>query len=190
MEFDIGKYTSNAEYRLKQVPKEGRIAYAAWCAQGLVDESLPFLSTYLQFDDLEILLEALTVIWRASTGEQIAADIHERVQSKCAYFFWIDVGFSANEIEENFAAIQALDSVMLALDVCKTGSAHNAAMAAECWINVLDRQISYELNTRNYIEVVFQHPRMTSEIARQQKMLDCLEEKGGLGQNEKRLFRG
>lgn len=190
MEFDIVKYTNNAEYRLTQISIEGRIAFAAWCAQGLIDESLPFLLKYLQFEDLEAMQEAILMMWRASGGEPIPVDTHERVRVQCMSFFWLQVGFSDQEIVQSFSADQALNSVLLALDVCNSGSPSNAALAAECWINVLDRQLTDELQTNSYTEIIFQHPKMTSEIARQQRMLDYLEENGGLRQNEKRLFRG
>jgi len=189
MQFDIISYIEGIQRSLERLRPQGRIAFAVWCADALVRDVREYLAAKTDPAQLSAVEESLAYLWNCASGHKPTDTVICPLEKACAAVGWAEENVADNEQATNFYAIEAINSLMQALDTCRRGSAVSGAKAAESMINKLDRQLSDELVVDSYTDTIFSHPTMKAELERQQKMLSLLQNTPGLKGEHKTLFR-
>jgi hypothetical protein len=188
MPFNIVSYIDSLQRSLERLQLQERIAFAVWCADALFREVSYYLAAKTDVTQSSAVQEALDYLWKCASGDKPVDTEVRRLERACGEIGWAEEDVVENEQAMNFYAIEAINSLMHALETCRTGSTLSAAKAAESVINKLDRQLSEELFVDSYSEAIWSDARWKGELERQQKMLDFLRDCPGLKPEQKMLF--
>lgn len=189
MTFDIDDYMYSLEASLAKLAPPYRMAFAAWCASALLVETCDYLACSIGKRQVQILNEALDYVWECSLiGIPAKKSEVSKLESSCDAITWPDEALENENDRMKFYAIEAISSVIHALDTCRTGSTRSAAMAAQRAINKLDYELAQEYG-KSYTEKIFCDPRMRRELDRQQKMVAYLQKTDCLRPEDKTRFR-
>ena len=190
MRFNIVSYIEGLRHSLERLPTQARIAFSVWCADALFQSVSDYLEEKGGHNAVSGAQEALDYLWGCASGNMECSEQQiAEFEAVCGQIAWAEEVVRDDEQARNVYAIEAISSLIYALDACRTGSAASAAKAAESAINKLDRQISEELKTASYSEPIFSHPVMRRELQRHAEMLEFLQACGGFSKEQRLLFR-
>ena len=135
MPFNISSYIDCLRQSLDSAP--ARVAFAVWYA----DEPFRGVREYLATKTIPAEAfgneKPLTAFGSLLQANILADDEIRRLQEACAAIDWGEESVTSDEELVNAFAIEAIGSLCCALETCSTGSAVNAAKAAESVSNAL-----------------------------------------------------
>ena len=158
--FDLDQFLEGVREHLSKLGVRHRIAFAAYCAEGLFS----FYSAYVEVagvgDDagLRVIIDEL---WSSATGRPMS---RKGAATRQVRLEMLDV--IEHDHDEWDAAVDALSAVWLGLECWKGKSADNAAKAAEKVVNRVEQRLTDEFVGRNKALTSAQTRRLIARIDR------------------------
>lgn len=173
MKFSIVQRTSVVRQKISMLPMEHRVCFAAWCLQTLLERCTEYLSGKLAPEDFQTITSAVEEVWQVVLRTTAHPDRLQRLHAACDALDWAEDSANDAALLNNVIATEMHSSLMRTLATALSGSAEDAAFAAEHVINALDYEIGEDVG-ENATARVFADPRMQAELKRQDKMIQHL----------------